>query len=119
MPQHSSTDHQRARTDDPPGIAGAQRTPWGCRIFGHDYSFWADGRTMRWFCARNCGATGSKRYQNTTQAQRYAAAFDKRDRDDLGRRAPLIGLLPLRIWRRLSRTDRKHQRDHRGNDNGQ
>lgn len=29
----------------------------------------------------------------------YAAGFDREDRADLGRRALLIGLLPLRIWR--------------------
>lgn len=54
---------------------------------------------MRWACARGCGAGGEKRYPSGAEAQRYAAAFDREDREDLGRRAPLIGLLPLRLWR--------------------
>jgi hypothetical protein len=73
-----------------------------CRIFGHRYRFTAEGTTMRWRCAR-CGAGGDKRYASAREAERYARAFDREDRDDLGRRAPLIGLLPLRIWRRLRR----------------
>lgn len=40
-------------------------------------------------------------------AERYARAFDREDRDDLGRRAPLIGLLPLRIARALRQRRRK------------
>ncbi|MDN5750483.1 MAG: hypothetical protein L0H64_18560 [Pseudonocardia sp.] len=56
-----------------------------------------------WRCARGCGAGGSKRYPSAADASRYAAAFDREDSDDLGRRAPLIGLLPLRLWRALRR----------------
>lgn|GEM_PF-951668 len=121
MTQRSGTDQQSPLGDDRPEVPtpGGPRKPLGCRIFGHDYSFRADGRTMTWFCSRNCGSTGAKHYESSAQAQRYAAAFDKRDRDDLGRRAPLIGLLPLRIWRWLSRKDHKSQRSHRGNENGQ
>ena len=37
-------------------------------------------------------------------SRRYAAAFNRRDTDDLGKRAPLIGLLPLRLWRRFRRS---------------
>lgn len=54
---------------------------------------------MTWTCARRCDAGGSKRYPTAADASRYAAAFDREDREDLGRRAPLIGLLPLRIAR--------------------
>lgn len=57
---------------------------------------------MRWRCER-CGDGGEKIYPSAAEAQRYARAFDREDREDLGRRAPLIGLLPLRIWRRLRR----------------
>ena len=54
---------------------------------------------MRWDCVR-CGAVGgSKAYDSAEDAARYAAAFDKEDSADLGRRAPLVGLLPLRLWR--------------------
>jgi hypothetical protein len=56
---------------------------------------------MRWDCARGCGAGGSKRYPTAQEAKRYATAFDREDRDDLGRRAPLVGLFPLRIYRAL------------------
>ncbi len=58
---------------------------------------------MRWTCQRGCGAQGEKVYATAADARRYASAFDREDRADLGRRAPLIGLLPLRIWRMLRR----------------
>ena len=58
---------------------------------------------MRWACERCGDAAGTKEYQTTDDARRYAAAFNKRDAADLGKRAPLIGLLPLRLWRRLRR----------------
>lgn len=77
----------------------------GCRVFGHDYTFSADGPTMRWECRRGCGAGGSKTYSSAEDAARYARAFDRRDSTEVGRRAPLIGLLPLRLWRHFQ--DRK------------
>lgn len=54
---------------------------------------------MTWQCERHCGARGSKDYATAAAASRYAAAFDREDSEALGRRAPLIGLLPLRIAR--------------------
>jgi hypothetical protein len=45
----------------------------------------------------------AKEYETTADADRFAAAFNKRDTADLGKRAPLIGLLPLRVWRSLRR----------------
>ena len=74
-----------------------------CKILGHDYRFTAEGATMRWWCARRCGAGGAKTYATAGDARRYARAFDRRDRDDLGRRAPLVGLFPLRLLRVLRR----------------
>jgi hypothetical protein len=56
---------------------------------------------MHWRCQRGCGACGSKRYPNAAAAARYASAFDREDREDLGRRAPLVAGLPLRVLRRL------------------
>jgi hypothetical protein len=73
-----------------------------CRILGHRYRFWAEDATMRFECSRGCGAGSSKRYASAAEAVRYAAAFDREDRDELGRRAPL-SLLPLRLARRLAR----------------
>jgi hypothetical protein len=70
-----------------------------CRVFGHRYRFGADGSAMTWTCAR-CGRPGGeKSYGSPAEAERFAAAFDREDREDLGRRAPLVGLLPLRLWR--------------------
>lgn len=74
-----------------------------CWVFGHRFRFSADGATMVWLCDRGCGAAGSKIYADPPTAARYAAAFDREDRSDLGRRAPLVGLLPLRIWRAVRR----------------
>ena len=72
-----------------------------CRLLGHRIRFRADGRTMSWECQRGCGAGGTKVYPTAQEARRYAAAFDREDSQDLGRRAPLVGLFPLRLWRRL------------------
>jgi hypothetical protein len=70
-----------------------------CRLLGHRFRFTTDGETMRWQCERGCGAGGSKRYDSAGEASLYARAFDREDRDDLGRRAPLFGLFPLRLLR--------------------
>ena len=56
---------------------------------------------MLWECERGCGAGGSKDYATAQEAARYASAFDREDRTDLGRRAPLVGLFPLRLYRSL------------------
>jgi hypothetical protein len=77
------------------------RTPVACRVFGHRWRFSADGATMRWACERDCGAHGEKAYDSPEQAARYAQAFDREDRSDIGRR-PLLSLLPLRLARRRS-----------------
>jgi hypothetical protein len=78
---------------------------YACRLFGHRFRFSADGATMRWACER-CGESDAKDYPTAAEAELYARAFDREDRHDLGRRAPLVGLLPLRLWR--------HWRDRRG-----
>ena len=72
-----------------------------CRVLGHRYRFRAEEETKIWECERGCGAGGSKRYDTAAEAKRYATAFDREDRDDLGRRATLVGLFPLRIYRAL------------------
>jgi hypothetical protein len=74
---------------------------------GHRFRFTSDGEVMRWECARGCGAGGEKRYATATEAAQYARAFDREDRDDLGRRAPLVGLFPLRLYRALRERRRR------------
>ena len=74
-----------------------------CRLLGHRYRFRAEDRTMRWECERGCGAGGAKEYASAADATRYAAAFDREDRAELGRRAPFLGLFPLRLWWTLRR----------------
>ena len=71
-----------------------------CRLLGHRMRFTAEGATMRWSCARGCGAGGEKLYPSAADAARYASAFDREDREDIGRR-PLLSLLPLKLARRL------------------
>jgi hypothetical protein len=80
-----------------------------CRVLGHHFRFFSEGCTMRWSCSRGCGAQGAKRYATADDAQRYARALDHEDASDLGRRAPLVGLLPLRVWRALSGHRRRHE----------
>ena len=70
-----------------------------CRLLGHRMRFEADGETMRWHCIRGCGFEGEKTYATSAEAARYAAAFDREDREDIGRRTPL-SLMPLRLGRR-------------------
>jgi hypothetical protein len=70
-----------------------------CRLLGHRYRFTSEGPTMRWECERGCGEAHSKTYPNAEEAAMYARAFDREDREDLGRRAPLLGLFPLRLIR--------------------
>jgi hypothetical protein len=70
-----------------------------CRLAGHRFRFSADGATMRWECQRGCGASGSKEYASAEDAARYAAAFDREDRDTIGKRAPLFAGLGLRVYR--------------------
>ncbi|MHB1929029.1 MAG: hypothetical protein ACYDEN_06420 [Acidimicrobiales bacterium] len=78
-----------------------------CRVFGHRYRFSADGAVMAWRCQRGCGAGGTKAYPSEGTARRYAAAFDQEDRAQMGRRAPLIGLFPLRLWYHFRRAHPK------------
>ncbi|WP_211221069.1 hypothetical protein [Nocardioides insulae] len=66
--------------------------------------FWAQDGSLCWACARDCGHQGSKGYDRSEDAARYATAFNRRDTEALGRRAPLIGLLPLRVARWLKPT---------------
>ena len=74
-----------------------------CRTLGHRLRFVADGPQLRWYCERGCGAQGTRDYATADDARRYARALDRDPRDDLGRRAPPFGLLPLRFAQRLRR----------------
>jgi hypothetical protein len=87
------------------GWSGYADRVLACRVFGHRWRFAAAGSVMRWECDRGCGASGSKRYPSAAHAARYAAAFDREDRADVGRR-PLLSLLPLALSRR-ERRDRR------------
>ena len=69
-----------------------------CRILGHRFRFRADGRSMRWECARGCGAGGSKEYASAEDARRYALGLERDAVADRG--PPLIAALPLRLVRR-------------------
>jgi hypothetical protein len=77
-----------------------------CQLLGHRFRFTSDGQTMQWHCERGCGTGGSKRYGTAEDARRYATAFDREDRADLGRRAPL-GLTPLRLVRAVRERHRR------------
>ena len=73
-----------------------------CRLLGHRYRFDAEGSTMRWACERGCGAGGEKVYASAARrAPLRAPPSTATTATDIGRRAPLFGLLPLRVWRAL------------------
>jgi hypothetical protein len=72
-----------------------------CRALGHRFRFVADGGRLHWYCERGCGAYGTRDYASADDARRYAHALDRDPRDDLGRRAPPFGLLPLWLADRL------------------
>jgi hypothetical protein len=74
-----------------------------CRVFGHRFRFTADGPTMRWTCARECGAGGEKRYASAADAERYARVFDREDRDAITRGPAMLSTLPLRLFKRRQR----------------
>jgi hypothetical protein len=81
-----------------------------CRVFGHRYRFGNEGPTMRWACERGCGAGGEKEYPTAAEARRFATAFDYDQRGSTGKRAPLFGLLPLRLWRTLiGKVEERHE----------
>ena len=84
-----------------PADTGRPSVMLRCSVFGHRYRFSARGAVMRWECQRGCGAEGSKTYRSPAAARHYASAFDREDRDQLGRRAPLLGMFPLRIWHKI------------------
>jgi hypothetical protein len=73
-----------------------------CSVFGHRFRFTPDGATMRWACARGCGAGGEKTYDTPEEAARYAAAFDRTDSSRVSEH-PTLSTLPLWIARRLRR----------------
>lgn len=87
----------------PPEQRRVLRNTWKCVVWDHDVSFTSHGRTMVWECRRGCGTGGSKKYASSSQAAQFATAFDRRDRADLGRRAPLLGMFPVRLWYRIRR----------------
>ena len=63
---------------------------------------------MHWHCHRGCDAGGHKAYASAAAARRYASAFDRDDMSDLGRRAPLFGLFPLKMAYWLRRSAARH-----------
>ncbi len=80
---------------------------WQCRVLGHRFAFRAEGRSLVWECTRDCGTRHSKEYATAAEASRYARAFQTRPGENLGERAPLIGMFPLRLWHRLRRGGRQ------------
>jgi Prophage protein (DUF1660) len=90
-------------------IGNARRAPADtlgrvrCALFGHRYRFRVEDATMTWACERCGHEGGEKTYATPEDARRYANAFDREDRHELGRRAPLVALLPLRLWRAARR----------------
>jgi len=64
---------------------------------------------MTWACERCGEGGGSKTYPTADEAALYARAFDREDREDLGRRAPLIAGIGPRLVR-IARQRRARRR---------
>ena len=88
-------------------VTGYVEAMTACGLLGHRYRFTAQGTTMSWACERCGAAGGAKEYPTPERARHFAGAFDVEDRHDLGRRAPWLGLFPLRIWRAISGGSRR------------
>lgn len=73
-------------------------TPLRCRALKHHFRFSTDGPVMRWHCTR-CPEAGEKRYGSAGDAARYARAFDLEPWHEQARRAPLLGMFPVRLAR--------------------
>lgn len=84
-----------------PAHAPGARHGWKCAVWGHRIRFCAQDRTMTWACEWCGGEAGTKTYDSAAAARRYAAAFDRPDNADTGKRAPYLGMFPLRVWRFL------------------
>ncbi|MGH9062760.1 MAG: hypothetical protein ACRDZQ_06520 [Acidimicrobiales bacterium] len=58
--------------------------------------------------ARRPARVRTPSWSRVASSARYAAAFDREDLDEVGRRAPFFGMFPLRIWYRLrTRSNRR------------
>ncbi len=47
------------------------RIPVACRLLGHRWDFWREGRTIRWACERGCAEGGAREYSTEEEARRY------------------------------------------------
>jgi len=73
-----------------------------CSLIGHRLRFRSEGALLCWECERGCGSAGFKLYESAVRARRYAQAFDREDRESIGRR-PMLSLLPLALIGRARR----------------
>jgi len=70
--------------------------PLVCRLFGHDWWFWREGRALRWNCARGCDVGGHKEYASPEEAERYLPHLNRRPRPPTSFLAVLGGTLTRR-----------------------
>jgi hypothetical protein len=77
--------------------------PLRCRVFGHDWDFWAEGPEVRWACTRCAREGGRKRYATASEAQRFAAHFDVRPRGPANILAALGGRRDREVRERRDR----------------
>ena len=75
--------------------------PLSCRLLDHRHRFRSEGAATTWACERGCGPAAPRSTPRPAPAAHYAAAFDRPASGDLGRKAPLLGMFPLRVWRWL------------------
>lgn len=67
-----------------------------CRLFGHRWTFWRDGATVRWRCDRGCGAGGARAYATPREAVRHLRHYTREPRPPVGLLSALAGTAPQR-----------------------
>lgn len=50
---------------------------FACRVVGHRWEFFATGQTLRWRCGRGCGADGTRQYESSEEAERFAFRLNR------------------------------------------
>jgi len=80
-------------------VGDVSSKPLACRVLGHRWHFWREGRTIRWACERGCPQGGAREYASEDEARRYGRHFVRKP----GPPNALLAALAGTVWRRGGR----------------